>query len=190
MFLFRLAGREGIERGATEEGDLDVPGEAVKAEEPALTFDAIEGRVPFNGLAQIWNGGCDERVEAAADVAFPAGHGGDVGVDRCITIGLRNLRFAAGEKLGLVGGVLLGHGAGRVCSLASRPIKPKTVPGSSMWEDPGSALLGSPGRAMFAAAEAKSGPQFHRCVSMSGGPAPVPESLDCSKRFEDVTAGK
>jgi len=67
----------------------------MKAEEPALALDAIEGRVPFDGLAYAGDGAHDERVEAAPDVAFPAWHGRDVGLHRGVAVGLRDLRVAA-----------------------------------------------------------------------------------------------
>src|SRR5690349_19919859 len=37
-----FAGRHGTQRAAAEEGQLDVPGEHVDAEEPALALDAVE----------------------------------------------------------------------------------------------------------------------------------------------------
>ena len=72
----------------------------MEAEEPDLVLDAIEGRVPFDRLAHAGDGARDERVEAAPDVAFPARHGGDVGLHRGIAVALRDLRVAAREKTG------------------------------------------------------------------------------------------
>jgi hypothetical protein len=70
----------------------------MKAEEPALALDAIEGRVPFDCLAHVGDGAHDERVEAAPDVAFPARHGRDVGLHGGVAVGLRDLRVAACEE--------------------------------------------------------------------------------------------
>ena len=67
----------------------------MEAEEPALALDAIEGRVPFDGLVHVGDGAHDERVEAAPDVAFPARHGRDVGLHGGVAVGLRDLRVAA-----------------------------------------------------------------------------------------------
>src|SRR5215218_1289857 len=75
------------------------------AEEPALTLDAIQRRVPFDRLAHARDGAHDERVEAAPDVAFPARHGRDVGLHGGIAVALRDLRVAACEE-------------GRLCGLA------------------------------------------------------------------------
>ena len=60
-----------------------------RLQEPAATLDAIERRVPFDCLAHVRNGVQDQRVEAPAEVALPAGrHGGEVclhrGVDRSV----------------------------------------------------------------------------------------------------------
>src|SRR5207244_11465976 len=74
--------------------------------EPAVALDAIEGRVPLDGLARVGNGAHDERVEAAPDVAFPARHGRDVSLHRGVAVGLRDLRVAACEE-----GRLRGHQA-------------------------------------------------------------------------------
>src|SRR5262245_39560292 len=59
------------------------------AEEPDLVLDAIEGRVPFDRLAHAGDGTRDERIEAASDVAFPARHGGDIGLHVGVAISLR-----------------------------------------------------------------------------------------------------
>src|SRR5207245_11252549 len=75
-----LAGGHRTQRRAAEESHLDVLCQAMEAEEPALALDAIEGGVPFDRLAHAGDGAHDERVEAAADVAFPARHGRDVGL--------------------------------------------------------------------------------------------------------------
>jgi len=47
------------------------------------------------------DGAGDQRAEAAADVAFPAGHGGDIGLHRRVAFALRDLRVTAGEEPGL-----------------------------------------------------------------------------------------
>ena len=59
---------------------------------------AVEGRVPFDGLAHAGDGAHDERVEAAPDVAFPARHGRDVGLHGGVAVGLRDLGVAACEE--------------------------------------------------------------------------------------------
>src|SRR4051794_1891622 len=99
FFLLRFAGRHGTQRCAAEENHFDVLREAMKAEEPALALDAIEGRVPFDCLVHAGNDAGDERVEATSDITLPAGHGRDVGLDGCVAVGLRDLRVAAGEEL-------------------------------------------------------------------------------------------
>src|SRR6185436_7256392 len=91
-------GRERTQRRAPKESDLHVLREAMKVEEPALPLDAVERRVPFDGLAHAGHGAHDQRVEAAADVAFPAGHRRDVGLHGRVAVGLRDLRIAAGEE--------------------------------------------------------------------------------------------
>src|SRR5690606_5700781 len=58
-------GRQRSQRGAVEEGDLDVARQAVEAEEPALALDAVEGRVPAHRLADLGQVAGDELVEAA-----------------------------------------------------------------------------------------------------------------------------
>ena len=50
------------------------------AKEPALIRDSVKWRVPFDRLAYVGDSAHDERVEAAPDIAFPARHGGDVGL--------------------------------------------------------------------------------------------------------------
>src|SRR5262245_59117153 len=89
-----LAGGKRTQRRAAEEGQFDVLREAMKGEEPALALDAIERRIPFDRLAHPGDDARDERVEAAADVAFPTWHGRDVGLHGGIAITLRDLRVA------------------------------------------------------------------------------------------------
>jgi hypothetical protein len=91
---------------ATEKRHFHVLREAVITEELALSLDAMEGRVPFDSLAHAGDGADDELVEAAPDLLFPTRHGCDVGLHGRITLGLANLRVAAGEET-------------RLCSLAS-----------------------------------------------------------------------
>ena len=74
---------------------LQVFREDMKAGEPDPVLDAIEGRVPFDRLAYAGDRAHDERVEAAADVLFPAWHGRNVGFDWGVAVTLRDLRIAA-----------------------------------------------------------------------------------------------
>ena len=99
FLLLRLAGRDGAEGAAAKEGDFDVFREAMKAAEPALAFDAVERRVPFDRFVHVGNGPRDERVAVAAHVALPARHGSDVSLHRSVAVALRNLRIATGEEL-------------------------------------------------------------------------------------------
>src|SRR5882672_990782 len=46
-------GRERSQRRAAEEGYLDVPGEGMDPEEPALALGAVERRVPLHGLSHV-----------------------------------------------------------------------------------------------------------------------------------------
>jgi hypothetical protein len=89
----------GAERRAAEEGHLDVFGEDMDAEEPGLVLDAVERRVPFHRLAHAGNGALDQRVEPAPDLAFPARHGGDIGLHRRVAVALGDLRIAARQQL-------------------------------------------------------------------------------------------
>src|SRR4051812_34024171 len=70
----------------------------MKTEEPALALNAIKGPVPFDRVAYAGDGARDECIEAAPDVAFPARHGGDVGLHGPVAVALRDLRVAACEK--------------------------------------------------------------------------------------------
>src|SRR6266498_4821278 len=92
-----LARRNRTQRGAAEESHLHVLREAMEVEEPTLTLDAVERRVPFDRLAHAGDGAHDERVEAAADVAFPARHGRDVGLHGGVAVGPSDLRVTACE---------------------------------------------------------------------------------------------
>src|SRR5690606_26507288 len=95
--------RDRTQRRAAEERHLDVPREAMDAEEPALALDAVQRRVPFHRLAHAGEGAHDERIEAAPDVAFPARHGRDVGLYRGVAVGPGDLRVAAREESRLRG---------------------------------------------------------------------------------------
>ena len=70
----------------------------MEVEEPAPALDAIEGRVPLDGLAHAGGRAHDERVEAPPDIAFPTWHGRDVRLHRGIAVALRDLRVAACEE--------------------------------------------------------------------------------------------
>lgn len=73
----------------------------MNSEKPSLPFNAIERRVPFDGLARAGDGLHDDRIELATDVALPPWHRGDVGLHWRIAISLGDLWIAAGEELGL-----------------------------------------------------------------------------------------
>src|SRR5262245_36789477 len=60
-----LAGRDRTQRCAAEESHLDVVGEGMDAEEPAMALDSVKRRVPFDCLAHEGDGAHDQRVEAA-----------------------------------------------------------------------------------------------------------------------------
>src|SRR5919106_4192108 len=94
VLLLGLAGGKRTQRRAAEESHFHVLREAMKAEEPALAPDAIEGRVPFDRLSHARDGAHDERVEAAPDFAFPARHGRDGGLHRRVAVALLDLRVA------------------------------------------------------------------------------------------------
>ena len=79
---------------ALEESHLNIPCKDVIAQEPALTLNAIEGRVPPHGLPHIWHSANDQVVKPAPDVTFPARHGRDIGLHRGVAVPLRNLRVA------------------------------------------------------------------------------------------------
>src|SRR4030095_9540981 len=100
------ARRNRTQRGAAEERHLHILREGVKAEEPALTFDSVEGRVPFDRLTHAGDVRNNERVKSAPDVAFPTRYGRDVRLHGSVTVGLRDLRVAAGEE-GRLRGLLL-----------------------------------------------------------------------------------
>src|SRR3546814_2040375 len=61
-----------VERRALEEGDLDIAGEAMEADEPALPLAAVEGRVPAHGLLHPRHAPFDQRVEPLARGALPS----------------------------------------------------------------------------------------------------------------------
>ena len=90
-----LAGRSGLQGGALEKGHLDVAGKDVVTQESALPLDAIKGGVPPHRRAHVRHVAHNERVKAATDVAFPTGHGRDVGLHRGIAIGFRDLWVSA-----------------------------------------------------------------------------------------------
>src|SRR5262249_19800470 len=68
FLVLGLAGGKWTQRRAAEEGQFDVLRKAMKVEEPALTLDAIERRIPFDRLVHAGDDARDERVEAAPDV--------------------------------------------------------------------------------------------------------------------------
>src|SRR5437763_4150117 len=104
-----LAGWNRTQRCAAEESHFDVGREAMDAEEPALAFDSVQRRVPFDCLAHARDGAHDKRVEAAPDVAFPTWHGRDVGLHGYVAVALRDRRGAAGKE-GRLRGDPLGGG--------------------------------------------------------------------------------
>src|SRR5512145_1134425 len=79
VLVLRLAGWKRTKGRAAEESHFDVIREAMKAEEPAPTLDAVEGRVPLDRLAHVGDSARDEGVEAPPDVALPPRHRRDVG---------------------------------------------------------------------------------------------------------------
>jgi hypothetical protein len=69
--------RDRTERRATEEHHLHAIREAVEAEELALVFVGLRKMGnPFDGLAHLRHGVNDNLIEAAANIALPARHGG------------------------------------------------------------------------------------------------------------------
>lgn len=70
---FRLAGGDRMRRRAAGERHFDVLCEAMDTEEPALTLDSVQRRVPFDRLAYARDGPHDDGVETKPDVAFPPG---------------------------------------------------------------------------------------------------------------------
>src|SRR5689334_14626058 len=100
-----FAGWHGTQRRTAKERHLDVLREAVEVEEPAVSLDAIEGRVPFDGLVHAGDGAHDERVEMPTGVALPAGHRRDVGLHGGVAVALGDLWVAASKELDL-GGLL------------------------------------------------------------------------------------
>lgn len=112
---------DGVEGGAAEEGEFEVVGVAVEGEEPGGggvgggsggRGGAVEGGVPFHGFADVRDGGGDEGVELSGDGLFPAGDGGDVGLDGGVAVGFGDLGIVAGEEAGGggIGGGFPGHG--------------------------------------------------------------------------------
>jgi hypothetical protein len=63
----------------------------------------VKRRVPLHRLPHVGDVALDEGVEAAPDVAFPARHRGDVGLDGGVAIALRDLGVAACEEDGVHG---------------------------------------------------------------------------------------
>ena len=61
-------------------------------------MEGLERRATAEAMADYFE--ADERIEAAPDVAFPARHGGDVGLHGGVAVGLRDLRVAAREEDG------------------------------------------------------------------------------------------
>ncbi len=90
-----VAWRGWVQGGASEESYLYVAGEDVEGEEPVFAVGAVKGRVPFDGLGDAGDVGCDEGVDALADSALPAGHCGDVGLDRGVAVCFADLWIAA-----------------------------------------------------------------------------------------------
>src|SRR5438132_7355289 len=98
--LARAAGWNGPKRRAAKEGYLDVAGEDMERQEPALALEAIKWRVPLHGLAHVGHVPHNERVEPAPDVVLPARHPDDVRLHRGVAVRLRDLRVDARENDG------------------------------------------------------------------------------------------
>ena len=60
-----------------------------------MAFDAVERRVPPDGLSHIGHSANDEIVESAPKIMFPSRHRGDVGLDGGVAVTFRNLGVAA-----------------------------------------------------------------------------------------------
>src|SRR5688500_6063834 len=95
ILVLRLARRQWTQCRAAEERHFDVFRKGVHAEKPALSVEAVERRVPLNGLLNTRNLLLDDRVESMRNVTFPPWKRGDVRLDRRITFSLRDLRVAA-----------------------------------------------------------------------------------------------
>src|SRR5438105_4209380 len=78
-------------------------GEQPAAAPISLLLKSVERRVPFDRLAYVPHGAHDERVQPAADDAFPARHGCDVSLHRRIAVAFGDLRVAAGKKFHRLG---------------------------------------------------------------------------------------
>jgi len=72
------------------------------AQEPPVLAGAgaIQRRVVLDRLAHAGDDLADDAVDPLADRALPAGHGGDIGLDRRLAEPLGNLRVAAREQPG------------------------------------------------------------------------------------------
>src|SRR5687767_5758875 len=92
--LARATGGNGPQRGASEEGHLDVAGEDVERHEPALALEAVERRVPLHRLAYSGRVSRDEGVDALPELALPTRHRGDVGLHRRVAVRFRDLRIS------------------------------------------------------------------------------------------------
>lgn len=60
----------------------------MKRLKPALAFDAIKGRISFDGLLHIGHISNDWHIEAFSKIALPIRHRGDVGLHRGVAVPL------------------------------------------------------------------------------------------------------
>ena len=90
VLILASAGRNSLQQSALEERHLHIAGEDVVTQEPTFALDAIERRIPPRTLVRFRQITHDEVIESAPDIAFPARHGRDVGLNRGVAIGLRD----------------------------------------------------------------------------------------------------
>ena len=98
FLILASAGRNSLQQSALEERHLHKAGEDVITQEPTFALDAIERRIPPRTLVRFRQRTHDEVIESAPDIAFPARHGRDVGLNRDVAVGLRDLGIASRKK--------------------------------------------------------------------------------------------